>query len=116
MGRKGPRRDVGKERMWRGALKRWGRSGKTVREFCREEKLSEPSFYAWRRELARRSGAGRSVGEQPAAPLFLPVRVAEGTGGSGVALEIRLPSGHVLRGTEPEKLARLAALLGGPAC
>lgn len=112
---KGPKRDLGKERLWRGVLRRWGRSGKTVREFCREEKVSEPSFYAWRRELARRGGTGRAVGA-PAAPLFLPVRVAEGAVAAGVVLEVRLPSGQVLRGSEPEKLARLAALLGGLAC
>jgi hypothetical protein len=43
----------------------------------------------------------------------LPVRLAEFGGAALVAgvIELRLSSGHVLRGAEPEKLARLAALL-----
>jgi hypothetical protein len=78
--------------------------------------VAEPSFYYWRRELARRDGAGARRGGA-AAPLFLPVRVKEPglVPGEGV-IEVRLPSGHVLRGSELEKLARLAALLGQSAC
>jgi hypothetical protein len=111
MAKRGPGRDARLERRWRGVLRRFGRSGKTVREFCLAEKLSEPSFYAWRRELARRDGTA-VPGRRGAAPLFLPVRLAEGGGAPAAGLiEVRLSSGHVLRGSEPEKLARLAALL-----
>ena len=103
------------ERRWCGVLRRWGRSGKTVRAFCVAEKLSEPSFYAWRRKLALRDGTpvtSRRGGRRSAAPLFLPVRLAEGGGAPAEGLlEVRLSSGHVLRGSEVEKLARLAALL-----
>jgi len=31
---------------------RWRCSGLSVRKFCKQEGLSEPSFYAWRRKLA----------------------------------------------------------------
>jgi hypothetical protein len=117
MGRqRGSGRDPKRERAWRGRLERWRSGGGSVRVFCRREGVAEPSFYYWRRELARRDGAGARCGGA-AAPLFLPVRVKDsGTvPGEGV-IEVRLPSGHVLRGGEVEKLARLAALLGQPAC
>jgi hypothetical protein len=35
-------------------LRQWRRSGLTGRDFCAEHDLSEPSFYAWRREIAAR--------------------------------------------------------------
>lgn len=52
--RRGARRDLGKERLWRRLVRLWRRSGRTVREFCAEHQVSEPSFYAWRRTLAER--------------------------------------------------------------
>lgn len=60
-------RDPRKEAFWRRVLARWQGSGQSGRDFCRAAGLSEPSFYAWRRELARRDAAAR--------PKFLPVRV-----------------------------------------
>jgi transposase len=114
--RQGSGRDPRRERAWRGRLERWRSGGGSVRAFCRREGVAEPSFYYWRRELARRDGAGARRGGR-AAPLFLPVRVKEAGQASGEGvIELRLPSGHVLRGSELEKLARLAALLGKSAC
>ena len=54
MARRGARRDLGKERFWRRMLRLWRRSGCSVRDFCGEHDLSEPSFFAWRRTLAER--------------------------------------------------------------
>src|SRR5437016_6342129 len=47
-------RDRGKERFWRTMVRQWRRSGLSVRAFCEEQRLSEPSFYAWRRILRER--------------------------------------------------------------
>jgi len=47
-------RDLAKERHWRRIVRRWRNSGLSVREFCDWQVLSEASFYAWRRELAKR--------------------------------------------------------------
>jgi hypothetical protein len=98
----------------------------TVRAFCEREGVPESSFYHWRRELAERDKAG--TGQQPGrgepsrgerqTPLFLPVCVKDdgpAAADDGV-VELRLPSGHVLRGEAVEKLARLAVLLGGSPC
>ena len=48
MARRGER-DGGKERFWRRMQQLWRRSGLSVRAFCAEHGLAEPSFYAWRR-------------------------------------------------------------------
>jgi transposase-like protein len=58
---KGQRGDAERERFWRGALGRFVKSGLSVREFCRRERLSEPSFYAWRRILRERDGGRREA-------------------------------------------------------
>lgn len=63
---KGKQRDGQKARQWRRWVREWRASGLTVRAFCASRELSEPSFYAWRRELSERDGA---------AALFVPVQV-----------------------------------------
>lgn len=100
----GARRDADKERFWQGCVSRWRSSGLSVREFCRREALSEPSFYSWRRELARRE-QGQAVPRRSARPrrraiqkptTFLPVQViAPQATNSGV--EIILPRGRRVR-------------------
>jgi transposase-like protein len=47
-------RDAAKEKFWRRMVRRWRQSGLTVRAFCEQYELSEPSFYGWRRVLAQR--------------------------------------------------------------
>lgn len=68
MRRKGPQRDAEKERFWREIIRRQLRSGQSIRGFCRDEALSEPSFYAWRRELKQRDGKRRIGREQCGGP------------------------------------------------
>jgi len=53
MSRRG-QQDRGKERFWRRVVGQWRRSGLTIRDFCEQQSLSEPSFYAWRRTIAER--------------------------------------------------------------
>ncbi|OHB55067.1 MAG: hypothetical protein A2Y12_10490 [Planctomycetes bacterium GWF2_42_9] len=40
------------EQFWRMAIETWQASGLSVRQFCSNECLSEPSFYIWRKKLA----------------------------------------------------------------
>ena len=47
-------RSVEKEASWRGHVSRQAVSGVSIRAYCREYGLSEPGFYAWRREIAKR--------------------------------------------------------------
>jgi hypothetical protein len=108
---RGGQRDGVKERFWRSALKRQAKSGLSVRAFCRREKLSEPSFHAWRRTLHARDAEAKrprlrlGPGGRPA---FLPVVVADDRRG-GIAIE--LAGGRVLRLSESMAAERLAELV-----
>jgi hypothetical protein len=103
-GQHGPQRNADKERFWRGCIVRWRNSRLSVREFCRREALSEPSFYAWRRELARREAS--QTPPRPAAqrrsrqtrkpPAFVPVQVVAPRS-TGCSIEIVLPRGRRVR-------------------
>src|SRR5579864_2530071 len=112
----GWRRDHAKEERWRRALREWRRSGLSVREFCDWQNLSEPSFYAWRREIgkrdrenaaasrARAANGNRRLASQSVtkagAPAFVPVQVIAEVSGAprhGECLQVQLPSGAQLR-------------------
>jgi len=101
-----------KERFWRRMVRQWRRSGLSIRDFCAQEQLSEPSFYGWRRAIAQRDAE---------ATRFLPVRVVANEkpvtpqDGSSSGLELVLGAGRVLRigpGFDGPTLRRLLALLG----
>jgi hypothetical protein len=86
--------ESGKAAVWGERLRRYERSGLTVAEFCRRDRVSVPSFYQWRRRLAAESLPGarstrssRGSGSD-AAPAFQQVMLA----GVGV-VAIELPSG-----------------------
>ena len=74
---------------WRERLERQARSGFSIAEFCRRERLSPPSFYQWRKRLSVvRCAADR--------PQFVPVHRAEDSGAAD-GVEIELPGGVVVR-------------------
>lgn len=71
-------RDPRREARWRQILAKQAASGLSVREFCRRQKLTEASFYFWRRTIAERDGEpDQPVTERPTLPTFLPVRVSD---------------------------------------
>lgn len=119
------RRDRGKERYWQRQLAGWRRSGLSVRDYCRSERLSEPSFYAWRRVLAERARPGAASSGKPTAsatapPAFVPVRlIAEEASTAAAALEVVLRGGRVVRvpaGFAAAALRELVAVLEGLPC
>jgi hypothetical protein len=104
-----------RDRFWRAMLRKQRRSGLTVRAFCRQEQLSEPSYYAWRREIARRDLVSQSP-EQPGwasnavlstrakkplavSPVFQELAILgdDGRRGTPACLEIVLPDGCQVR-------------------
>ena len=99
---RGPARSMAKERFWRQQVSRQARSELTVREFCAQAGLSEPSFYAWRRALSQRNSGARLVEAtalaEPSAARssanFLPVTIGPAAAGR---IEVVLPSGLVIR-------------------
>jgi hypothetical protein len=121
MARQGRGRDRCKERFWRDVVRRWRRSGRTIRAFCAEHHLSEPSFYAWRRILAppqARSAAAGSDERHDGPPTFVPVRVTPAS--TPPVLEVVVGSGRVVRvppGFDVPTLRNLLALLEeAPSC
>jgi hypothetical protein len=88
----GKPRDPRKEQQWRRWIHQWQHSDLTVRAFCELHQLSQPSFYAWRRQIQQRDAA--------TAP-FLPVRVVPDLPviqpASTTPFEIVLPGNRTLR-------------------
>lgn len=77
--RRGPRRDVAKERFWRKVVGGFDPQRTSVRVWCRERGVSEPSFYAWRRELQRRDAKrimSRRTATKRDGVKLLPVTIA----------------------------------------
>jgi len=82
------------EALWRGRLARFQKSNLTVAEFCRQEGISNPSFYQWRKRLAKSAGRSKQMpapAKTAQAPL-VPVKVC-----SSVLVEIEFPNGIRMR-------------------
>jgi hypothetical protein len=90
-------------------LERQAASGLSVRQFCREEQVSEASFHSWKRKLVhgdrpandssekdgRKGPQAKPVTKQTDdAAVFIPVRVSPAT---NELVEIVHPRGHVVR-------------------
>ena len=121
----GPRRDAAKHRFWEGCVSRWHKSGLSVREFCRREALSEPLFYSWRRELARRDVSDSPAARPPRQRMsqaagFVPVEiVAARQVGQRGAIEIVLPDSRRVRvrpGFDPATLEAVLEILERRPC
>jgi transposase-like protein len=125
MARQGER-DVGKERFWRRLMALWRRSQPmTVRDFCAEHGVSEPSFYGWRRTLAQRdhrappravsSSARHTRRQADEQAKFVPLRIVPGPTGKGSAdLQVVLGSGRIVRvppGFDAATLRQLLVIL-----
>jgi hypothetical protein len=100
---------------WQSRLTRWRKSGLSIRQFCIQEGVSQPSFFQWRKRLAGLSeNAALPVNTKHPATSpqqlesaipdsvaqiarFLPVEIVGGNHAVSQPLEIGLPSGVVLR-------------------
>ena len=86
---------------WQAAIDLQHQSGLSVRQFCQQEGLSLPSFYAWRRRLQMAEHEGPRAPD--VAANFVPVHVADRPS----PLWIELADGVTLRvseGCSPELL------------
>jgi len=119
----GKPRDKSRETFWRKTMEQHRQSGLSIHEFCRREKLREPSFYSWRRELARRDAVRRSSTPGRRKTVFLPVRLAPEAppappNPSG-RIEIELPGRrrvHVAPPINRQALADVLAVLEARPC
>lgn len=67
--------------------RRWRSSGLSIREFCVRNRLTESTFYLWKRELQTRDEVSS------AQPKFVPLTLIPA---ATVSVEVRCPSGHVV--------------------
>lgn len=84
---------------WRKRLERFESSGQSAAAFCREEGVSTPSFYKWRKRL----------GKAAATPSLLSFIEVEPT--QPVVFEVVLRSGTVVRVPERHSADALTQLL-----
>jgi transposase len=115
MSQRGRERDVNKEQFWRDAIRRWRRSGQTIRGFCRKQGLSEASFHAWRRTIAQRDEQVPCATPVEREPVFVPLRLIPTVlASNAVPLELVLGSGRIVRvppGFDAGTLRQLLAVL-----
>ena len=118
------KRSAEKEAFWRNVLRRHQKSGLSIRDFCRRNGISEPSLYAWRKEIRK-----RDVTNEPVHPTghqtLIPVEIVDADGSrlihgqqSSPPLELLTPNGFTLRfpqHIDPRQLGHLvSAIAGGP--
>ncbi|MGI9473327.1 MAG: IS66 family insertion sequence element accessory protein TnpA [Rubripirellula sp.] len=110
------KRSAEKEEFWRLVLEEQRRCGLSVRKFCQQKAISEPSFYSWRKELPKRD-AERAADAEGNGRL-IPVDIVTATCDSvmprgqnmNMPVEICTPRGFTLRfdhGTPPGTISRL---------
>jgi hypothetical protein len=121
------RRNVEKERFWRQVVGGHTESGLSVRQYCADRGVTEPSFFAWRRELARRDATAskhakssarraraRPLNPRPAPLGFAQLQIAPVEPARGVWIEIVLPAGlcvRVPRGVCQDTLSKVLSVL-----
>ena len=76
-----------KVQQWTERLERFAQSGQTVVQFCQDERVSQPSFYQWKKRLADQASPTISKSSRSA------FRAVEVTSPSLSATTIRLANG-----------------------
>ena len=89
-----------KQLYWQDVVNRQADSGLSVRQFCTQEQVSEPSFYVWRRKLGggesgeRRPGtSSRRGGDSRNGREFIPLKLLDASD----VLEVIHPLGYRIR-------------------
>jgi hypothetical protein len=102
--------NIQKARFWRAAIREAARSGGSIREFCRRQKLQERQFYWWQRRLSltRQTPEGRN--RRPPQPASFAL-VSEDAGANYAGIELLLASGRRLRIARGVDEATLRAVL-----
>ena len=85
--------DTDQQQFWQMVIETWQSSGLSVRQFCKKESLSEPSFYSWRKKLAG-DDSQQDNQHKPEPSAFIEVAMPKN---NSVAIELLLTSGNTLR-------------------
>jgi hypothetical protein len=114
----GTRADADKARYWRKVIHEAARSGESIREFCRQRRLTVSQFYWWQRRLQqpRPAGTKRRASSGTAASFVL---VSEEGSSSEAGIELVLGNGRRLRihkGVDEATLRSVLAALEQAGC
>jgi hypothetical protein len=101
-----------REAYWRGVVDGFGGSGLSVREYCVSVQVSQPSFYWWRREFARRTAKPKAAAGGP--PVFVPIAIAKAAAESAKPADLRLPEPDGAAGVEVRLRGGHVVRLSGP--
>lgn len=115
----GKNQDVDKERYWQRTIGEAARSGKSIREFCRQRRLKESQFYWWQRKLKadrqERTMRRQGVNKGPASFAL----VGEEVGTTDAGIELVLSGGRRLRiskGVDEQTLRAVLAAVEPAGC
>ena len=86
--------DADQQQFWQMVIETWQSSGLSVRNFCKQEGLSEPAFYSWRRKLTKADVPKKDEPKAANSSAFIKVSMPKDNRAS---LELVLSSGNVLR-------------------
>ena len=108
--------EASKAAEWQQRLVRFREARVSVSAFCRTERVSVPSFYQWRKKLAR-----SAVEEPDANAGFIPVRLVTSTGivvelPGGTRLQIPTGDPQLIQVAIQTLVRADAERLGGDAC
>ena len=107
----GKKDDGDQQQFWQMALETFKSSGLSVRQFCRQEGLAEPSFYSWRKRLTKVDGPDFDKEEVYQPEPFIQVSMPAARTG---ILELVLISGNTLKissGTDSQTLSNVISVL-----
>jgi|SRR5271166_5957192 len=91
--------DAAVVKQWHERMGLWRRSGLSIAEFCRQEQVSQPSFFNWRKRLSlQRTSASRRSAGSSGTPKRQPrfVQLPTATWPSSEAVQIALPGGAIV--------------------
>ena len=104
--------ETDQSQFWQMAIDAWQSSGLSVRQFCKQEGLSEPSFYMWRKRLKKSSDPKPDHRTDCSLEPFIQVSLPTA---SSPVMEFVLSSGHTLRipgGVDQPTLTTVLSALG----
>ena len=115
----GGRTDEGKREQWQKLIAEAARSGTSIREFCRQRRVTEAQFYAWRARLngkAHGAARRRALRAGKAATFAL---VSDAPGALEAGIELVLTDGRrvrISRGADEATLRTVLAAVGPASC
>ena len=103
--------DTEQHQFWQMALETFKSSGLSIRNFCKQEGLSEPAFYSWRKKFARSDKSAEDKQKDTNPSAFIKVAMPKN---KSFAIELVFSSGNTLRissGADSQTLSNVISVL-----